>query len=1001
MANFIKFGLGIKDFLAHKMGGFGSVKYKLSHKELEELALQNEDVYKALEELGADASQTSVMEIFSKAKSNYEIASIIIRNKTSVLFDGAFSKSKEKTGDVYKYHFSSKKNLYSGFKSSDDNVDNITKILRRNPKDCIDEIIELYKQGTLTKEIARRFRVSENIISHLIPHDISRNVITTSQRAQKMEKLLRQGFSPIEVAQEFGVAPATVRRNVPSELIEIREKGKKTVSPVIKMKEDGASVKKIAQTFDIKEETVEFILADYQKHLGRKAKIEARTQTIIELFKSGMHPKEIAKKLKLGICTVRAAIPREFIGDKVKLNDEIIKQIIEMKKAGASSKVICEKFGIGPTTLYRVIPKDIKRPPKLLTEEVLQKVLKMRQEGHTIQEISQEVGISEGIIYKNMPKEMKTGAIRKISKRKGVEKITAQMQQDMIEMRKAGIHPNEIAQKYGIHPATVRRMLPEELRSERRPISAEKIKEIIEMKKSGMTVLQIAKQTGIHQATITRFLPAELKSRAKVKPETISKIIEMRKAGYSNAQIATELKISMTTLMRYTPKEYKNLHAIDTITEEELREAILKGKFNHRIAKLLGIHNTTLGRLYEKYNIISRLNVKDKFVEKLSKRYEQYNNDELKERFFNVVSSLLYDKKLDPQSILAQTIDKITDEMLENKINFETRVKLINLIRKLDLTERNVLTTSELLKSPELKEIKIWADKSKVVEDLKKNLSYYINDLLPQKNEFELAEILSNIKISGLDDPNIEIYQKYIQKLINSKNISKDCLDILHLEMYRNAPQDIKILAEKYSVSEVGEIKPNLAGQYIRNLMALRNPKRYKLPYPEKYIDIIKSEKLPENLSVRYMIKLENFFSETEPEKALLKDFCEVFDINGRLDSKIIEEYILNTYNKLETKILARGENMVEQEVTFCPNAKEGIIKQFGIPAGIKWITDFEDAMKVFISPDASRSGIKYMKNRGEYEVKISNESNRLLSSDKTLRFDIYKKEGLHTKKKK
>lgn len=1128
MANFIKFGLEIKDFLARKMGGFGDVKYKISHKELEELALQNEEIYKVLEELKVDKQKFTEIEIVSKVKSNYEIASIRLRNKANTLLNGSFSVSEENTGEVYKYHLATKDKLYHGYKTLNGEFPAV--VPNKPVKYSDEEIIELYKQGISIEEIARRMWVSSPVIRAKIPPEL--NKYTTEGKdvlTQKIIEKYKSGMSSTDIAQELGIDVCTVNRKLPKELKEQRKAQimQNLHDSIIKLSDKGLSPKEIAVKLKINTSTVYVHIKENKKQQG--VEVVTTKEKVLNLFSQGLNPKEIATKLGIKLSNVYFHLPKEVKKGNTKLTAEVKNRILEMRKSGFSTKEIADELELSERTVNDFLPKEMKIQFKSIGDSLNDKIIEMRKEGYLLEEIASQLGISRGSVKKRLPEELrqkvvvpkevkqkiykmndsglkpekiaqnltidlvsvktvlkhppkvkmsdlseslkseilekrKSGmSVDEISREMGIKflevnknlppelrekriitdetvaqiikmrkegksnaeiaketgvslksvinhipdelrmaakKLTEQQRKTIVEMRKNGFTSQEIADKLKINVGTVNVNLPEELKIGTK-VSDEDINKIIQMRKSGLSPEEISEKTGYSYNTVYKYLPQELKSStSKINDNVIKKIIQMRLSGMSTEEIARELNLARRTVYDNYPEELKNLRVnIETISEDDFKNAVLEGKTIKGTCEKLKIGISALNRLKEKYGVVSKRLSRDAFRESSTKKYEEFNNEDLKERFFNVAGGIL--SRISHESELYKTLDNISDEILSNDINFETRAKFIKLIRCLDLAERNIVTEFGLLKSPELKALKVWAEKSKMIEDLKNNLSYFINDLLPQKNEFELAEVLSDIKISGLDDPNVELLQKYTKKLINSENLQKDCLEILHLEIYRNASPELKLQAQKYSISELGKINPKLAGQYIRNLMVLRNPKKYKLPYPDKYIEIIRSEKLPENLSVRYMIKLENFFSETEPEKALLKDFCKMFDIEGHLDSKIIEEYILNTYNKIETKILAKGENMVEQEVTFCPKAKEGIIKQFGIPEGIKWITDFEDAMKIFISPDASRSGIKYMKNRGEYEVKLANESNRLLSSDKTLRFDIYKKDGLHTKKKK
>lgn len=1090
MADFIKFGQGIADFLTRKVGGFAGVKYKITHKELEELALQNEDVLNVLEELKLDRNAGTVIEVLSKAKSNYAIASIKIKNFRTVKLDGAYSQSEEKGKDVYKYHFSSKKHLYSGYKSMDEEVNNTTKIgTRKLTKISDEEIIELYKSGVSADEIAQRYRVSPTTISSKIPAELKRYNAQWSDAVNKrIIELYKQGYKIEEIAQMCKTSTWNVKQKIPYEMKMATQEAKKKKfhEDIITLYKNGLKPKQIAQELNIAGSTVRMHIQKFRKGGGKVKKISYKNE-VLRLAQEGLSPSQIAKTLGVDRNVVYKFFPKDKLKGSTKVNEDVKKLIIELKNQGVSTAEIAKQLHLGENTINQYIPKNLKKELTVMTDEMRKKAIELRKEGYSTPEIAEELKIAKNSILACLPKEMRIRVhlpkevrrnilamykssmtpeeiaaktklselevkiiIRKALRPKKISKlptkITPEIRQKVAELKKAGKLVSEIAKELDISEPTVSRLIPKELKPFK--ITKEMKKEIIKMRKEGYSALEIAEKLGISDSSVNNYLPAELKT-GKTKYEDIyrEKVIELREKGFSAYQIAHILDISDGSVFKLLPKEmkqgnliitdnvrkqilkmrqegksideigrkvdlspytvYKHLPEelknigfdIDTISEEDFYNAYMKGKTRVKICEILKITPSALDRLNRKFSVIPVKQVADEFKETSVRKYEQFNNDELKERFINVISSLYEKEKLNEHSETAIILDKITDEILGNEINFETREKFIKLIRSLDLFERNIISTTRFAKSEELAQLKTWANKSAKIDNLKEGLKYLTHNLLPQNEEFELAQLLGNYKIKGIDDPNIEILDGYVQKLTNTDNLTKECAQILRTETYKNATPELKLLADKYSISVLGKIDPETAGRYIRSLMALDNPKM-ETTYPKNFVKTVKETNLPKPLAARYLTTLDEWFENADLERSTLKEFCKKFDINENLGNKIIKEYVLNTYLKLDTKIMTKGDNGIEMESVFVTTAKDGVIGQFGFPDCTKWFTDFEDAMTIFIPPDAHRSGIKYMKNRGEYEVKISDESNRLLSSDKSLRFDIYKPTGLHTKKK-
>lgn len=1119
MANFIKFGQGIMDFLTHKLGGLNRVEYKISHEELEELALKNEDVLNVLEELNLTGQKNTVVEVLAKAKSNYEIASIQLKSRTQTFLEGGFSTSQGKAGEVHKYHFSTKDKLYSG---ANEGVERTRGLEYPLPPD--EKIIELYNNGMSINDIALKFKTYAQKISKIIPKELMQNRKLEDDVIEQIIRKFKDGCSTAEIAQEFGIARTTVTRNIPQELKDKRklERSNKVHHDVVELFKEGLDAKAISEKTGTTLATVQKHIRIYNKETNNVTEKTSKEE-ILELFNQGIHPKEIAKRLNITAPTVYYHLPKSVKPGHAKLSAEIREKILSLRESGISVKQIAKEFGLSERSVYNVLPNDMKAAKNSIPEDLSPIIIKMRKDGYLLEEIAQKLNIAIGTVKKRLPEELKTtvfipkdlrlqilkmknsgltnekiaqelnldivsinsvvlhaqkdivqklpkdiqaviiekfksgSTVQEISEelnlstkvvrqhlpkgKQHIKSVTPEIIEEIIKLRKEGLNYTQIGKKLGLSTNAVIKHTPQDLKIASAKISQETHDLIIELRRSGMSAKEIADKLKLDVSTVNRHLPEELKIGTAIDPERIEQLIAMRKSGKSIEEIQKALNISYNSVYKYLPPElkpgtlkmdeelrkqvikmrlngmpieaiskeldvsspviYKNLPPeltsfitnIDNIDEQAFKQALIECNTQKEVCEKLHISLSSLKRLYQKHKILPRRQILGDFRESTTKRYEQFNNEELKERLINATTSLF--DKFEQNTDLAATLDKVVDEILANDINYETREKLIKLIRNLDLSERNIVSEYGLLRSKELADLKFWADGSKKVEELKESFGYLLHDYLPQNGHLELAQLLEKIKISGLDDKNIEIIQNYIQKIINSENLSKDALEILETETYKQASKQIQKKAEKFSLAETGKINPVVAGKYIRSLMVLENPDAFKLAYPKEFITIIKNKGLSPDLSVKYLIKLEDYFSKVKDNNFILSDFLKKFDINDKNEKEIIKEFVIRTYTNNDSKIIARSSNSAKQEAIFSLKAKKAILQDLGFPKCIELLNDFESVMTDIVPP-SGKSGIKYMKNRSEYEVKLADRSCRLFSSNKDLIFDIYSKEGLH-----
>ena len=130
MADFVNFGRSLVEHVTKSFSAAkgAKIKYSMSGKELDSFINNpdNPELFGVWLKLGLDKKKGVTLDIATKAKSNYNIASIKLITDTSSLVSGCYSTSKEATGEVAKYHFSDKKKVYQGYETSETELDRVT-----------------------------------------------------------------------------------------------------------------------------------------------------------------------------------------------------------------------------------------------------------------------------------------------------------------------------------------------------------------------------------------------------------------------------------------------------------------------------------------------------------------------------------------------------------------------------------------------------------------------------------------------------------------------------------------------------------------------------------------------------------------------------------------------------------------------------------------------------------------------------------------------------------
>lgn len=231
----------------------------------------------------------------------------------------------------------------------------------------------------------------------------------------KIVDLYKQGLSSQDIAKLLQISRGNVDRvlRIRKEFIFNLEK-KKRDQQIINLFEQGKSVKDICKRLNRNSKTVKtvliargFLIKEY-----KNVKIRKRDETICQLYSSGESMSDIAKKMELSITTVYYAVSRIGISrlPGLLIRNERNKKIIELVTENKNSKVVTEIIGLAKTSICDIV-KYVGKPLSKIKEDEIKK-----RNFHICQFYTQ--GMPIGKIAEKIKMQRKT--IRRILKKEGV-----------------------------------------------------------------------------------------------------------------------------------------------------------------------------------------------------------------------------------------------------------------------------------------------------------------------------------------------------------------------------------------------------------------------------------------------------------------------------------------------------------------------------------------------------------------------------------------------------
>lgn len=412
------------------------------------------------------AKQPNKEELEIEHKANSKIRTITKDDETNIIELYKQGKSIETISKITKLgQYRILNNL-----ENNDNWEEIQKEHEKNKKmtvvsqELVDKMVELYKQGKSTSEIAKILGCSESSVNKYISKqenkdelikinkenaekkDIKDATIITPERLNKIIELFKKGKTFKEISIEIGCNPSTVARQL----------------------------RKLENWKELEKENT--------KNTTRKIITPDIIEKMIELYKQGNSANSIGRILDCDPSTVadyiekqpdKNAIKEEHAKNKTQftVTQEHIKKMIELYKQGKSTSEIAKILGCSKSTVKNHIRKsdNVSKIRKehiksfneksngriLVTEDIAEEMATLRKQGKSTRRIAAILGCSKCAVISNLSKRNDFSEIEKehIKNKQNEKQKTLD---EIVEKYTSGISIQELSKKYNYTESTIK-----------------------------------------------------------------------------------------------------------------------------------------------------------------------------------------------------------------------------------------------------------------------------------------------------------------------------------------------------------------------------------------------------------------------------------------------------------------------------------------------------------------------------------------------------------------
>ena len=1009
----------------------------LKKADIDSLEKSNPELKKILDE-AVTLTDSGAVELYSIAKSSYEIARIKIRSGSKAILSGFYSKSK----DTVKYHITEGRKLSTGYKAPDKEAHS-TGMITPDQRFVSKEDLEVLAASRLprTEKLTMLGGITPGIYEYtlklfnIVPELTKQREKIKSLDFAKFDEMVKEGSPVKDILDTFKISfeqynTLRKKRNLESRFgSSLRKVSEIKKEDILELKAQGLNQKQISERLGIKPGTLSRLMIKFgiESPLSGSQKIikGITKEKIQELDKAGYTSKQIQKILGISANTLQKLRYKFKILTKMQQTREsnakvTPEAIIECLTKGMMVEEICIDLGISRSTYKKMVSKhhiktkhsEARENIKKITKSILESTL---EKFETMQEVADELKIHISTLPKLIDK-------FKI-KIPGRNVENPELKQQLTTLIKQGLTRKDICQKFGWSESHYYRMISQngimtELQKAEEKISKITKEEIEQKLSQGKTLEDIAAEYSIGRTTIYTLadklgIKTKLhKANDNIKLVTREKLEEAINNGLTIKQICENFGISdgayYNLLLKFNIKteSAQIKEYVNSIKPEKIKELLKKYPTTKEILQELKISPMTYKKLLHKFNLIPESS--GKLKENINRKYEDYDIETLKNRLYEI---FIENNTIGNSKKIEDFVDFVfTDKTYIN----EHKKEFIGLIRILDLVEKKALTLKEASLNPDIKTL-LTETRAITREILDKQIKFEIHQtdykealdiLLPQNNKLKLSEVCRKYIPTSAEDKNYEI-SKRILNLIKCTDFSSQ-LSVRNLEIsvsrldafYSEKDAILLKQAAEYTKKHFKSESPEKIGQYIINYKFLHNQSSKELLYPKNLTDIILKSSVSKEKKIDYLIKLDELFTTDLKENLSINSLLKEFNSKDVIGNKIIKQFIDTIYSKSDTKKLAEGLNNRKQEVKFCSKAKQEIIEYYGYPNCLPYLSQFERALEHF-APKDGKAGIKVLTehDKYDYEVKINDKPMRLVSSKNNFDFDTFIPEGFHRKR--
>ena len=164
-------------------------------------------------------------------------------------------------------------------------------------------------------------------------------------------------------------------------------------------------------------------------------------------------------------------------------------------------------------------------------------------------------------------------------------------------------------------------------------------------------------------------------------------------------------------------------------------------------------------------------------------------------------------------------------------------------------------------------------------------------------------------------------------------------------------------------------------------------------------LNINGTDTISKNNIIKYLMKLNDWFSGEKAQRCSLNEFMDTFDVDDCVESEIIEYFVEHFYIMNDFNTIAKDGNGRQENITISKKAKQAIYNKYKNQNDYFFLKAFEKAASIIVS-HTNISGVKEFttnnaKEQGKKEIKLAGHDDRIFNrNDDSFFFDIFDSTG-------